>query len=83
MIVDQMALAGEELDKANLSDGEPMYQNEIRWARMHLVNAGKLELVGVSGLGVWQLTAAGWEMPLDEVTAGTICGKESQSPIGI
>lgn len=76
MIVDQMTMAGEDLDKAELADGEPKYQNEIRWARMHLVNAGKIEPVGVSGRGIWQLTASGWDMSLDEATAASICGKD-------
>jgi restriction system protein len=77
MIVDQMSAAREPYDTEELATGEAKFQNEIRWARMHLVNAGKLEPVDVSGRGVWQLTTAGWNMPLDAMTAAAICGKST------
>lgn len=74
MIVDQMLAKGEPIDETEVS-GEPKYQNDMRFARLHLVNAGKLEPKPVSGHGYWQLTSAGWEMPLDDATASAICGK--------
>lgn len=79
MIVDQMSAAGEAYDTDELANGELKFQNEIRWARMHLVNAGKLEPVDISGRGIWQLTAAGWDMPLDAVTAAAVCGRTNAS----
>ncbi len=80
-IVDQMSANGEFIDETEVS-GEPKYQNEMRFARLHLVNAGKLEPKDVSGHGYWQLTSAGWTMPLDNATAAAICGKSvlSTSP---
>ena len=75
-IVDQMSANGEEIDETEVS-GEPKYQNDMRFARLHLVNAGKLEPMDVAGRGVWQLTPAGWEMPLDSATASAICSKSS------
>jgi len=74
MIVDQMSANGEVIDESEVS-GEPKYQNDMRFARLHLVNAGKLEPKTVAGHGHWQLTPAGWEMPLDNATAAAICGK--------
>ena len=83
-IVDQMSASGEYIDETEVS-GEPKYQNEMRFARLHLVNAGKLEPKDVSGHGHWQLTPAGWTMPLDNVTAATICGKSllSSAPLAV
>lgn len=75
-IVDQMSANGEEIDETEVS-GEPKYQNDMRFARLHLVNAGMLETKDVSGHGVWQLSPAGWEMPLDSATAAAICGKNA------
>ena len=74
-IVDQLMEEHEVLDESEVANGEAKYQNDIRWARFHLVNAGKLEPTGVSGHGVWQLTPDGWQMPLDQATAAAICGK--------
>ena len=75
-IVDQMSANGEEIDETEVS-GEPKYQNDMRFARLHLVNAGMLETKDVSGHGVWQLSPAGWDMPLDSATAAAICGKNA------
>ncbi|HEX5355982.1 MAG TPA: winged helix-turn-helix domain-containing protein, partial [Aquabacterium sp.] len=75
-IVDQMSASGEEIDETEVS-GEPKYQNDMRFARLHLVNAGMLETKDISGHGVWQLSPAGWEMPLDSATAAAICGKNT------
>lgn len=84
-IVDQLMEDHEVLDESEVSSGEAKYQNDIRWARFHLVNAGKLEPTEVSGRGVWQLTQDGWAMALDQATAAAICGKgtavEQQSNI--
>lgn len=84
-IVDQLMEDHEVLDESEVANGEAKYQNDIRWARFHLVNAGKLEPTEVSGHGVWQLTSDGWQMPLDQATAAAICGKgaatEQQSHI--
>lgn len=77
-IVDQMIANGEPIDETEVS-GEPKYQNELRFARLHLVNAGKLEPMEVAGRGYWQLTPAGWEMSLDNATAAVICGKSTAS----
>jgi len=79
MIVDQMIANGETIDETEVS-GEPKYQNDMRFARLHLVNAGKLEPKPVSGHGFWQLTPAGWDMPLDSATAAAICGKSPSGP---
>ncbi len=74
-IVDQMIANGETIDETEISNGEPKYQTDMRFARMHLVNAGKLEPTEISGRGIWQLTRAGWDMPLDSATAAALCGK--------
>lgn len=74
-IVDRMSADGEFIDETEVSGGEPKYQNEMRFARLHLVNAGKLEPKEVSGHGFWQLTQAGWDMPLDHATVLAICSK--------
>ncbi len=76
-IVNQLMDEQEVLDESEVANGEAKYQNDIRWARFHLVNAGKLEPTDVSGHGVWQLTPEGWQMPLDAATAAAICGKGS------
>jgi restriction system protein len=80
-IVDEMSAKGEEIDETEVS-GEPKYQNDMRFARLHLVNAGKLEPMDISGRGYWQLTAAGWDMPLDNATALSVCGKGSLASAG-
>lgn len=74
-IVAQMSANNEPIDETEHPSGEPKFQTDIRFARMHLVNAGKLETAEVSGRGYWQLTPAGWDMPLDSVTAAALCGK--------
>lgn len=76
-IVNQLMDEQEVLDESEVANGEAKYQNDIRWARFHLVNAGMLEPTEVSGHGVWQLTPEGWQMPLDPATAAAICGKGS------
>lgn len=81
-IVDQMSANGEFIDETEVSGGEPKYQNEMRFARLHLVNAGKLEPKETSGHGYWQLTPAGWEMALDNATALAICNKSQVGAAG-
>ncbi len=78
-IVDQLLEDHEILDESEVANGEAKYQNDIRWARFHLVNAEMLEPTEVSGRGVWQLTPTGWLMPLDQATAAAICGKGTTS----
>ncbi len=74
-IIDQMNANNELIDESEQAQGEPKYQTDMRFARMHLVNAGKLEPTEVSGRGIWQLTRTGWDMPLDSATAAAMCGK--------
>lgn len=79
-IVDQMSAYQEVPDATELTSGEQKYQAEMRFARMYLVKAGKLEPTEVSGWGVWQLTPAGWDMPLDSQTAAALCSKAALTP---
>lgn len=64
-IVAAMVAAKEPINET-IQSGAPKYQNDIRWARMYLVNAGMLERSEVSGRGTWKLTPAGWSTKLDE-----------------
>jgi restriction system protein len=71
-IVASMTEHGAPFNETILNTGAVKYQNDIAWARMYLVNAGKLEPAKVSGHGIWKLTRAGWSMPLDLQTAAHI-----------
>lgn len=75
-IVDGMIANGDFIDETEVS-GEPKYKVEIRFARLNLVEAGMLEKTEISGYGTWQLTRAGWEMPLDAITAAAISKKST------
>ncbi len=79
-IVDAMIAREEFIDETELSNGEPRYQADMRFARLYLLEAGKLEPMAVSGFGVWQLTPEGWNMPLDSATIASICKKNPSGP---
>jgi restriction system protein len=76
-IVASMTENGEPFNEAILNGGAIKYQNDIAWARMHLVNTGMLEPVKLAGHGVWKLTQDGWSMPLDLQTATQIYNKST------
>ncbi|MCX7257503.1 MAG: restriction endonuclease [Polaromonas sp.] len=67
-IVAEMIKNKEPINEALLSTGEPKYQNDIRWARMLLVNKGLLEPTEVAGRGSWKLTPSGWTASLQAAT---------------
>ena len=76
-IVATMTENGEPFNETILNGGAIKYQNDIAWARMHLVNASMLEPVKLAGHGVWKLTRDGWSMPLDAQTAAQIYSKST------
>lgn len=75
-IVASMVAAHEPINET-IQSGAPKYQNDIRWARMHLVNAGLLEPMEVSGRGNWQLTSSGWTTSMDHSTVVAIYTKSA------
>jgi restriction system protein len=64
-IVASMMASGSTINEVMLSSGVPKYDNDIRWARMYLVNAGYLEPTSVAGYSNWQLTLLGASEPLN------------------
>lgn len=75
-IASRASESGETLDDSELSTGAVKWENDVHWARMHLVNAGMLEPAKVSGVGIWKLTEQGWAMPLTPAEAAKIVGKK-------
>ena len=71
-IATSMTENGESFDQTELTSGAIKYQNDIAWARMHLVNAAMLEPAKTAGRGVWKLTTDGWKMSLDLQSAVNI-----------
>lgn len=65
-IEQNMTANNEPINSSLLKTGVPKYQNDIQFARMHLVNAGMLEPVEIAGHGIWKLTDTGWSTKLDE-----------------
>lgn len=71
-VVTEMEQRGEFIDETPLPGGDPKYWNDMRWARMYLVNAGILEPAKQAGYGTWKLTDKGWTTPLDPSTVQAI-----------
>lgn len=71
-IAERLTADGAQPPDAVLNSGESKFANDIRWARMYLVNAGLLETREASKHGFWKLTSKGWEVALDPETAQQI-----------
>ena len=71
-IAERLTTEGIEIPNTVLGSGESKFTNDIRWARMYLVNAGLLETRQASKYGFWKLTPMGWEAPLDADTVQQI-----------
>jgi restriction system protein len=63
-IADAMTSKGLVIPETIMASGEQKFSNDIRWARMYLVNAGILEPMATAGYGNWKLTPSGWDISL-------------------
>jgi restriction system protein len=63
-IADAMTSKGLVIPETIMASGEQKFSNDIRWARMYLVNAGILEPMATAGYGNWKLTPSGWDILL-------------------
>lgn len=64
-IAEALASKNQPIPSAALPSGDQKFSNDIRWARMYLVNAGFLEPMETAGYGNWKLTRTGWNSTLD------------------
>lgn len=71
-IVSTMSDNGEAINDMVLDSGVPKFQNDIQWARMYLVNGKLLEPMAIAGRGVWMLTPAGLNAPIDSESMSTV-----------
>jgi restriction system protein len=71
-ISDSLSSAGKPVSEKILASGATKFSNDIRWARMYLVNAGLLEPMETAGYGNWKLTREGWSTQIDQATAESI-----------
>lgn len=55
-LAQEFGLTPEEKKQTFPSDGQPIYRNRVRWARIHLAKAGLLEM---PKHGYWQISDEG------------------------
>jgi restriction system protein len=64
-IAAEAAEAGKNLDETELSTGAVKWENDVHWARMHLVNAGVLEPRATAGTGKLEANGRGLASAVD------------------
>lgn len=77
-IEEDMLANNKDIPDTILSSGAPKFSNDIRWARMYLVNAELLEPMATAGYGNWKLTPKGWEVSLNDESIKAIFALTSQ-----
>jgi restriction system protein len=82
-IADAMTSKGLVIPETIMASGEQKFANDIRWARMYLVNAGILEPMASAGYGNWKLTSSGWEMSLSIQNIQAIYDTTAQSSAAV